>query len=199
MREFLLKFSHDKKRRLYWLFEAKKRFGLRILNYCITSNHIHLLGIDSGEGVIAQSMQLIAGRVAHELNQRKGRSVVFWEDRYHASAIMENKYLFQCLQYIDLNMIRAGVVTHPANYSFTGFNEIINPPLRYSLIDREGLINYCGFNSMDNFVSNYKKMMNVKSTRISSVKVAKQLFITKAFQILLQSRQQADPLHNRHI
>ena len=25
-----------------WLFEAKKRFGLSVLNYTVTSNHIHL-------------------------------------------------------------------------------------------------------------------------------------------------------------
>nr|ABY56078.1 hypothetical protein [uncultured bacterium pFosPlaG] len=37
-KDFLLKFSKDKKRWLYWLSEAKKRFGLRILNYAITSN-----------------------------------------------------------------------------------------------------------------------------------------------------------------
>jgi REP element-mobilizing transposase RayT len=42
-KEFLLKFKRDRERWLYWLFEAKKRFGLTILNYMVTSNHIHLL------------------------------------------------------------------------------------------------------------------------------------------------------------
>ena len=42
-REFLLKFDKDKKRWIHWLYEAKKRFGLIILNFTITSNHIHLL------------------------------------------------------------------------------------------------------------------------------------------------------------
>jgi hypothetical protein len=28
---------------LRWVFEAKKRFGLSVLNYMVTSNHIHLL------------------------------------------------------------------------------------------------------------------------------------------------------------
>ena len=41
--EFLLKFKRDRERWLYWLWEAKKRFGLTILNYIVTSNHIHLL------------------------------------------------------------------------------------------------------------------------------------------------------------
>jgi putative transposase len=60
-KQFLLKFARDRQRKLYWLFEAKKRFGLCVLDYIVTSNHVHLLVKDTGEDVIAQSMQLIAG------------------------------------------------------------------------------------------------------------------------------------------
>ncbi len=70
---FLLKFARDRRRYVHWVFEAKKRFGLAVLNYVITSNHIHLLVKDTGGHVISQSMQLIAGRSAQEFNQRKGR------------------------------------------------------------------------------------------------------------------------------
>ena len=47
---------------LHWVFEARKRFGLSVLNYMVTSNHIHLLVKDTGPNVIAESMQLIGGR-----------------------------------------------------------------------------------------------------------------------------------------
>jgi REP element-mobilizing transposase RayT len=50
-----------RRRYLHWLFEAKKRFGLSVLNYMITSNHVHLLIKDTGPNVIAESLQLIAG------------------------------------------------------------------------------------------------------------------------------------------
>ena len=115
-KDFLLKFSKDRQCWRYWLFEAKKRFGLCVLNYIITSNHIHLLVRDCGQGEIAKSMQLIAGRTAHEYNQRKGRSGAFWEDRYHATAVDSDKYLARCMVYIDLNMVRAGVVSHPGEW-----------------------------------------------------------------------------------
>ncbi|HEX6439976.1 MAG TPA: transposase [Candidatus Binatia bacterium] len=72
-REFLLKFARDRRRYLYWLFEAKKRYGLSVLNYVAMSNHFHLMVKDTGANVIAASMQLIAGRTAQEYNQRKGR------------------------------------------------------------------------------------------------------------------------------
>ncbi len=55
----------------------QKRFGLRILNYAVTSNHIHLLVIDSGREVIPKSIQLIAGRSAQEYNKRKNVRVNF--------------------------------------------------------------------------------------------------------------------------
>ena len=83
-----------------------------MLDY-LTSNHIHLLVKDTGRDVIAQSMQLIAGRTAQEYNQRKNRQGAFWEDRYHATAIEADEHLHRCLVYIDLNMVRAGVVNHP--------------------------------------------------------------------------------------
>ena len=35
------------------VFEAKKRFGLSVLNYMVTSNHVHLLVKDTGGGVTA--------------------------------------------------------------------------------------------------------------------------------------------------
>lgn len=65
-KEFLLKFARDRRRWYPWLFEAKKRFGLRILNYVVTSNHVHLLALDTEPDTISKSKQLIAGRTAQE-------------------------------------------------------------------------------------------------------------------------------------
>jgi hypothetical protein len=38
----------DRRRYLHWVFEAKKRLGLSVLNYTVTSNHVHLLVNDTG-------------------------------------------------------------------------------------------------------------------------------------------------------
>ncbi|WP_394708586.1 transposase [uncultured Desulfuromusa sp.] len=81
-REFLLKFSKDRSRWMHWLFEAKKRYKLQILNFVVTSNHTHLLVVDSDKDVIPNSLQLIAGRTAQEFNKRKKRKGAFGDDRY---------------------------------------------------------------------------------------------------------------------
>ena len=69
-REFLLKFKQDRYRWIQWLFEAKRRFGLVVLNYVATSNHTHLiLKDDSEHRMIPQAIGLIAGRTAQEYNR----------------------------------------------------------------------------------------------------------------------------------
>jgi putative transposase len=149
--EFLLKFVRDRKRWRYWLFQARKRYGLCVLNYIATSNHIHLLVMDRGTGEIAKSMQLIAGRTAQEYNNRKSRKGAFWEDRYHATAIDTEIYLARCMTYIDLNMVRAGVVKHPDDWPEGGYQEIQSPPVRYAVLDRTRTLNLCGFQDLDQF------------------------------------------------
>ncbi len=92
-REFLLKFAKDRHRWLQWLYEARKRHDLVILNYVVTSNHIHLIIQDvSEENVIPKAIQLVAGRTAQEFNWRKRRK----ED----VSLNENKetYMFNALK-----------------------------------------------------------------------------------------------------
>jgi putative transposase len=91
-REFLFKFSKDRKRWIELLYEAKKRYQLSILNFIVTSNHIHLIvSVDNGNDAIPRAMQLIAGRSGQEYNRRKGRKGAFWEDRTGASRALRQK------------------------------------------------------------------------------------------------------------
>ena len=138
------------------MFEAKKRYGLSVLNFVITSNHIHLLVLDRGRGEIAKSMQLIAGRTAQEYNQRKKRKGAFWEDRYHATAVDTGDYLARCMVYIDLNMVRANVVSCPEDWRWSGYHEIQNPPQRYAVIDTETLLELFGVNHLGQYQQIHK-------------------------------------------
>ena len=143
--------SRDRQRYLRWIFEAKKRYGLSVLDYMITSNHVHLLLKDTGPNVIARSMQLITGRSGQEYNERKARHGAFWEDRYHATAIETDAHLQRCIVYIDLNMVRAGVVKNPLSWVYSGFYEVQQSPKRYRLIDLPTLLALCGFSKQVDF------------------------------------------------
>jgi REP-associated tyrosine transposase len=151
-REFLLKFSRDKAAWLRWIRAAQTMYGLCVLNFIITSNHIHLLVMDRKgdrqrhENTIAKSLQLVEARVAQEYNQRKDRSGAFWEDRYHATAIETGEHFINCLVYIDLNMVRAKVVADPGEWPFSGYYELQRPRLRFrnQLTDWRTLLSVLG-------------------------------------------------------
>jgi putative transposase len=50
--------------------------------------------------------------------------------------------------YIDLNMLRAGVVMHPRDWLMGGYREIQNPPARYAVIDQAALLDVLGFRDL---------------------------------------------------
>lgn len=195
-RDYLLKFARDRSRWVHWLFEAKKRYGISILNYSVTCNHVHLLLFDSGEGKsIARSMQLIAGRTAQEFNLRKNRQGAFWKDRYHATAVESGEHLRQCIVYIDMNMVRAGAVRHPDEWAHCGYNEIQMPKQRYRLIDQQKLCLLTGFDTLDRFKAAHKawvddaignKNLQREDRWTESVAVGKREFVAQIKQRLRQ-------------
>ena len=110
-------------------------------------------------------MQLIAGRTAQEYNRRKNRHGAFWEDRYHATAIQADDHLHQCVAYIDLNMVRAGVVKHPREWKHSGYREIQKPPSRYGIIDLLELKALFGFADAAQFQETHRQWIEQALTR----------------------------------
>ena len=75
-------------------------------------------------------MQLVAGRTGHEYNQRKNRKGAYWEDRYHVTTVESGDHLARCIAYIDTNMVRGGVVSHPTNGLFAAIMRPMSPTER---------------------------------------------------------------------
>lgn len=163
-KEFLLKFARDRLGWMRWLYKARKKYGLVILNYMVTSNHVHLLVYDhAGRDIIPRSVQLLAGKTGQEYNRRKKRVGAFWQDRYHATAVETGEHLRKCIIYIDLNMVRAGAVSHPSLWPWCGYNEIQKPRRKNILIDYEKLRELAGFDSFDNFQAAHRKWVDSSS------------------------------------
>jgi putative transposase len=135
------------------LYEARRRFRLCVLNYSVTCNHVHVLVRDRGQDEIARSMQLVSGRVGQEFNVRKRRAGAFWEDRYHATAVESGTHLLRCSSYIDFNMVRAAVVSHPCEWETCGYRELLEGRQRKWVIDREAMADVLGCTTVEEMVA----------------------------------------------
>ena len=59
-KDFLLKNAKDRHRWLQWLYEARKRYNLVILDYVVTLNHVYLLVQDAnGRKVIPKARRVL--------------------------------------------------------------------------------------------------------------------------------------------
>lgn len=157
-RAFLLKFKRDRTRYRELLRRRLAEQRISLFSYCITSNHVHLLlrpDPADGPDTLSRLMQGLEGDFAQEFNRRKGRKNAFWGDRYHATMIDSGEYLWKCLLYIDLNMVRAGVVNHPREWEWTAYHELTGARQRYRLIDMSTLLAQAGAGSESSFRANY--------------------------------------------
>jgi putative transposase len=103
------------------LVEACDRFGCRVHAYVQMTNHVHLLMTPDSEAGIGKVMQSLGRRYVRYFNYRYRRTGTLWEGRYKASLLDTEPYLLTCYRYIELNPVRAGVVSRPDEYRWSSY------------------------------------------------------------------------------
>jgi len=112
----------DFQRYLYDLRELKDAFGVKVYAYCLMTNHVHLLvaPVESTAG-LSQLMKALAARMTRYRNKLEGRSGTLWEGRYKSSLVQSDCYLLACSRYIELNPVRARIVSQPEDYAWSSY------------------------------------------------------------------------------
>ncbi|BBO88410.1 transposase [Desulfosarcina ovata] len=65
---------------------------------------------------LSEFMREIKVNFTRFYNKRHGRRGYFWGDRFKSVIVEEGETLINCLAYIDLNPVRAGIVERPEDY-----------------------------------------------------------------------------------
>lgn len=84
------------------------RAGLRLLGYCLMTNHVHLIVVPGREGSLAQALGRAHAEYAPALNRALGRTGHVWQNRLF-SCPMSESHLFSALRYVELNPVQASV------------------------------------------------------------------------------------------
>jgi len=104
-------FHSDHHRFLYLelLRSQSARYGMRILGYCLMSNHVHLVVVPTEASSLARALGRTHAEYALALNRTEGRSGHVWQNRFFSSPL-DARHLLRALQYVELNPVRAGLV-----------------------------------------------------------------------------------------
>jgi len=161
-RKFLFHFFKYREFYEKQLYETQRRYSVDILNYTITSNHVHLIiTADNGED-ISKALRYLNGRMGQYYNMEKEKEGAFWGDRFHATRIQNGAHLGKCFFYIDLNMVRAGVVKHPEEWKHCGYHELIMDKSRYRIVNIQRVLESLCMKDKEQFRAWYTKTLNSK-------------------------------------
>lgn len=104
-----------------WLLEYSRDNRVEIHAWVMMSNHVHLLATPRSEGGISRMMQSLGRKYVRYFNAHHDRTGTLWEGRYKSCLIEENSYLLEVYRYIELNPVRAGLVTDPVEYPWSSY------------------------------------------------------------------------------
>lgn len=113
--------SGDYELYLHSLDAAAKRYECQIHAYVLMTNHTHLLVTPGCERSVPLVMQAMGRSYVQELNKKYDRTGTLWQGRYKASLVQDDGYLMTCHKYIELNPVRAGLVSRPGDYPYSSF------------------------------------------------------------------------------
>lgn len=116
-------FSSDRDMAAYanWLKEASEHYGLAIHAWVFMTNHVHLLATPSTDTAVSRSMQYLGRYYVRYFNANYRRTGTLFEGRFKSCLVQSERYLLACARYIELNPVRAGLVSDPAEYIWSSY------------------------------------------------------------------------------
>ena len=110
---------------LYILKETCVIYDVALYDYCLMTNHVHLLFRVRSDAILSAFMHRVANVFAKRFNAVRKRKGHLWEGRFRSTIAEPSTCLFGCMAYIDLNPVRAGMVAKPGDYAWSGHNSIL--------------------------------------------------------------------------
>jgi putative transposase len=106
------------------------KFDIRIYHYVLMPNHVHLL-LEPTNGNLPRFMQALTLAHTRRVHRRQKTYGHLWQGRYKSFHIDKDAYFLQCGKYIELNPVRAGIVTNPSDYPWSSYSAyaegVLNP------------------------------------------------------------------------
>lgn len=116
-------FADEQDYRVYLetLHEACNHHNCQLHAYVLMTNHVHLLLTPETDTGISKTLQAIGRKYVQHFNYRYHRTGTLWEGRFKAAIIDSENYLLHCYRYIELNPVRAGMVSKIHEYRWSSY------------------------------------------------------------------------------
>ena len=102
-----------------------KSYGITIHNYCLMSNHYHLL-VEIEQENLSKFMRQLNMNYAIYFNKKNRRTGHLWQGRFKSWYVTNEAYLYTLMLYIEQNPIKAGLTKTPKEYPYCSAYYFLN-------------------------------------------------------------------------
>jgi len=101
------------------LLEDKvKKYQVQVWAYCLMDNHVHLIVVPNQERSLSQAIGETHKEYTRMINFREKWRGYLWEGRFK-SFIVDERYLYAAIRYVERNPVRAQMVTRAEDYEWS--------------------------------------------------------------------------------
>jgi putative transposase len=100
---------------------AAYNYQLEVHAYVLMPDHVHILATPGNMDSISRTTQSIGRNYVQYFNECYSGNGTLWEGRYRATVVESRQYLLACSRYIELNPVRNGLVSKPADYRWSSY------------------------------------------------------------------------------
>ena len=114
----------------YEYFEAlmcfyAKSFSITLHNYCLMSNHYHLL-IEITQENLSKFMRQLNMNYAIYFNKKYKRVGHLWQGRFKSWYVADEAYLYTLMAYIEQNPLKANMLKDIAEYPYSSYHYFLD-------------------------------------------------------------------------
>src|SRR5712692_10477431 len=108
----------DREQYLARLAHYRKKFGFRLLAFCLMDNHVHL-AIRTDQVPLSRIMAGLQSSYTQWFNRRHKRAGHLFQGRYKAFLVQEDRYLLGLVRYIHENPVKARLVKKTKDHAWS--------------------------------------------------------------------------------
>ena len=97
-------------------------------DYCLMTNHIHLV-TQTPHPTLPAGMRRLMSTYVEEFNAQYGRRGALVQGRYKARLVDTDDYWSNCLQYVALNPVTAGLCERPEQWPWSSYARRLDPSM----------------------------------------------------------------------
>lgn len=123
-KSYIFEKAEDIKYYIKIMYKLEQDQSVKIISYCIMNNHAHMLIRSEFAEELGKYMQRLNTKYAMYYNKKYQRVGYVFKNRYKSEGIYDKRYLYNCINYIYNNPVKAGICNNASEYPYSNYKKI---------------------------------------------------------------------------